>query len=810
MTGRIWIGRAVLVVLIPLLVLGLAELVLRLIGYGFPPRFLIPARIEGRRVWVDNQRFGWRFFNPEIARSPEPIVLRRPKPEGTFRIFLLGDSAAQGDPDTAYSPARLLDVVLRAQYPGVRFEVVNAAMTAINSHVVRLIAQDCARFEPDLFVVYMGNNEVIGPYGPGTVFQAFSSSLAYIRSSIALRGTRVGQWVAALAGSRAPNPMGEWRGMAMFLDRQVRHDDPQLQAVYRHYERNLNDIARAGRRAGARVLLCTLSVNLRDCPPFGSLHRPDLQEGEDAATWRQEYDAGASLEARGQLQEALERFEAAADQDEAFADLAFRRARCAEALGGGAAARSLYQRALDLDTLRFRSDSVLREVVVRNASGTSDSDLRLFDVARLMDAASANGIPGRSLFYDHVHFTFHGNYLLARALAEAMAPDVPAWVAAAGARGEPAPSEEDCARRLGYAAWSELNASQSILKRVTAPPFINQLDHPRLVRYWEGRVRELSRQVSDGGMDHAEQFLRDAMAETPDDWMLHEQLAVVLRGRKDYAGAAEQYREVLALIPHREEAALGLAVSLAALNRVDDALACLTSRRLQARIPRARACVLLGNEMQGRGRYDTARMLFERAIELDPRHAEAHNNLGTVLSMTGRRDAAGEHFRTAIALDPRHANALNNVGAMLLESSRAEEAAPYFQRALGTKPYQAELRCNLARALAAQGKTEEAVREYRAALEFRPDSADVYLGLGATLVNAGRAEEAVAVFDQGLLYQPDDVHLNNNLGGVLMTLNRDAEAARYIRRAAEIAPSNASVQLHMRTLQSRKQEAARE
>ena len=45
------------------------------------------------------------------------------------------------------------------------FEVVNTAVTAINSHVVREIASDLEEIESDLWIVYMGNNEVYGPFG---------------------------------------------------------------------------------------------------------------------------------------------------------------------------------------------------------------------------------------------------------------------------------------------------------------------------------------------------------------------------------------------------------------------------------------------------------------------------------------------------------------------------------------------------------------------------------------------------------------------------------------------------------------------
>jgi hypothetical protein len=51
------------------------------------------------------------------------------------------------------------------------------------------------RLEPDLFVVYAGNNEVVGPYGAGTVLTAAAPPLPLVRASVAARRARRGQLV---------------------------------------------------------------------------------------------------------------------------------------------------------------------------------------------------------------------------------------------------------------------------------------------------------------------------------------------------------------------------------------------------------------------------------------------------------------------------------------------------------------------------------------------------------------------------------------------------------------------------------------
>ncbi|MHB9008060.1 MAG: hypothetical protein ACYDC1_14125 [Limisphaerales bacterium] len=156
--------------LIPLLLLAATEIGLRLAGYGYSTRFFRTATIGGESVLVENDKFGLRFFPAALARTPAPVVLRPAKPPGTIRIFVLGESAALGDPRPAYGFGRYLEVLLRERHPQARFEVVNVAMTAINSHAILPIARECARYDGDFWLVYMGNNEFVGPFGANTVF----------------------------------------------------------------------------------------------------------------------------------------------------------------------------------------------------------------------------------------------------------------------------------------------------------------------------------------------------------------------------------------------------------------------------------------------------------------------------------------------------------------------------------------------------------------------------------------------------------------------------------------------------------------
>ena len=151
-----------------------------------------------------------------MIKTPRAYAIPTEKPKGTFRVFVLGESAAMGDPDPAYAFSRYLEVMLRERFPSMKFEVVNTGSVAINSHVLLPIARDLANQRPDIFIVHSGNDEVVGPYGPGTALTASGMNLAVIRSSILFRSTRIGQLVTKLGTQKK-----KWGGMEMFFDKQV-------------------------------------------------------------------------------------------------------------------------------------------------------------------------------------------------------------------------------------------------------------------------------------------------------------------------------------------------------------------------------------------------------------------------------------------------------------------------------------------------------------------------------------------------------------------------------------------------------------
>src|SRR5579864_4119955 len=115
--GRRIAFRLVAVIGLPLSCLLCAEGLLRLAGYGYATDFFKPREIQGRVMWTENADFGKRFFPPGLVRSAAPIDIPAIKAPNTVRIFVMGESAAMGDPDLKFGLPRMLTVLLRERYP---------------------------------------------------------------------------------------------------------------------------------------------------------------------------------------------------------------------------------------------------------------------------------------------------------------------------------------------------------------------------------------------------------------------------------------------------------------------------------------------------------------------------------------------------------------------------------------------------------------------------------------------------------------------------------------------------------------------
>lgn len=720
---RRWLLRFLLL-LLPFALLGVSEICLRLAGYGFDTHLFKRLRIGATDYFVQNEDFGRRFFPSELARHPGPVRFPVHKAPGTFRVFVLGESAAMGDPDESFAPDRYLAILLQEKYPGTRFEIINVAFTAINSHVIVPIARECAAHEGDLWLVYMGNNEMVGPFGAATVFGPQAPSLPYVRLTLALQRSRLVQWVIEQGRKfrRQKDQASAWGGMGMFLNNLIAPDSPRKERVYRNFQKNLDDIVRAGIRSGAKVLLNTVAVNLKDCPPFASSTNTQLSL-TDRGRFDQFYTNGLQAAEQKEWAKATELFEQASHLDMKSAELQYQWGKVLLAQTNLAEARAHLELACDYDALPFRTDSRINAEIRDERQRIAGENLILFDAAAALATAGGSGMCGQETFFEHVHFDFDGRYRLGRAWAEQIArllpPNTNSWV-----------SQEVCEQLLGLSPWNRAQVIHLMDERMQMPPLSSQANNSGRRSALEERINRLRAEWNEDNASRTRQSFLKLLDQRPEDYFLRQEYAVFLELSGDLAGAAREWRRYCDLMPHdslgyyqagrmlnaqqqyakaeaplriattirraRTDAWVELGNALLFQRKYDDALACYsTAQKQDSR--NSQILIYRGKALSGLNRHSEARESYRAALRLDAANGLAHHELAVELTLTGEPEMAGTELAEAARLSPDSVVARLDYGLWLMQRRHWDAAQQEFEAVLRLDPGNLPAQQNLAR-----------------------------------------------------------------------------------------------------------------
>ena len=734
-----WLFRALALIGIPaLLFLGL-EGGLRLAGFGRPTGFLIPDEKPG--YFRTNPDFVGFFLPRNFDLRPLNFRISARKPANTVRIVILGESAAQGVPAPAFAFAPQLRAQLRTRYPGRDFEVINTGIVAINSHVVRQIARDLADFSPDLFVVYLGNNEVVGPYGPGCAYLSAMPPLWVIRLSMAAKFSRTGQLLSGLL-SKLPHPAQrplEWGGMAMFVNNAVRGDDPRLEEVYRNFDANLRDIVDVATAAGAKTLLCTVVANLKDSAPFLSLHRPGLAEPELKA-WQHVFDQGKVAWLLGETGAARRDLQEALRLDPQYADTAFMLGAIELQAGDAAAARRLLVDAAHWDALRFRPDPRLN-AITRQIAREHGPAVSLVDAAVLLgsDQESTGSIAGRELLFEHVHFDWEGNHRLALLMAQG----------AEAALGHEQPGRgswldsSKAAAALAYTPYERLALLQHVADIVRNPPFNNQLtyyeDQARLAREI---VRAETAFYSPGSRRQAKAVAEAAMAADPENPALAGLAEGIASELGDLPGAVARAQRMAELLPADLALQADQASLLAQQGKFPEAEKILRQAASLSADP-DKLAPSLGALYSRVHRFAEGRAYLDRALAHHPAEPKLLVMRGNIARLAGEMDAAERDFRSALEADSGNQSTLEALVSLLAYLGRPAEVE---QVSLAVAENQTRNQLNnlrVARIHETRGDEAQAVRFLQAAESSGPAAAAMEVSIAKKLHRLGRDGEAL-------------------------------------------------------------------
>jgi len=183
-----------------------------------------------------------------------------------------------------------------------------------------------------------------------------------------------------------------------------------------------------------------------------------------------------------------------------------------------------------------------------------------------------------------------------------------------------------------------------------------------------------------------------------------------------------------------------------ALHRADDLAAAelLYQSVLEEEPTQADAINMLGAIAQQRGDHILALQRYQRASAIQPQIASFHYNQGHLLQQIGNIDEAIRCYHTALDLDPLHWRALENLAIAHATKGDFSLAVDKQQKVLEIKPEEAACRANYASMLERSGDDQEAIKQYKEAIKLSSDDAiDYQYHLGRLLLKTGEAMETL-------------------------------------------------------------------
>jgi tetratricopeptide (TPR) repeat protein len=287
-------------------------------------------------------------------------------------------------------------------------------------------------------------------------------------------------------------------------------------------------------------------------------------------------------------------------------------------------------------------------------------------------------------------------------------------------------------------------------------------------------------------------ILLDYMHRAPEDSEGHLVLGQAYRREGDLARAEEQLRRAVKLNPNSYNARYFLGVVLAGTGKVEEAITQLQAaekvhpgapgahyelsvlyakakniegsqeeakafQRAQDKTEQARRFDLLrlkGDDFLGKGDAQEAAVTYREGIKLNPDDPGMHYNLSLALAKLGDGPGERQELEDAVKLGPNLPEPHNQLGTLYLAEGRITEAEAEFKSAIAANPAFAEAENNLGTLYGRIGNHRAATELFREALQNNPEFAQAHANLGLTLAADGNLEEAARELEKALKFDP--------------------------------------------------------
>jgi tetratricopeptide (TPR) repeat protein len=627
-----------------------------LVGFaGNVPQFVETTRTDGTDVLITAENKLSLFNFQAFPREKDP---------DSYRIFCVGGSTTYGRPyRDRVSFCGWLRAYLQAAEPSRNWEVINAGGISYASYRVARLMNELKDYQPDLFIVYSGQNEFLEQRSYGALL---SMPDWVIDLDATLSGTRIysAMKLGLEAIESASQQLHERDRMSGEVDEILNHtlgpqsyhrDDVLKQHIVTHYRLNMRRMARIARSVNADIIYVKPAINIKDMSPFKSEHKEGLSL-QALMQWQALIGRAAEQYAAGDADTALTDYRQALEIDDRYADLHFRIGRLLYETGRYDEAEKSLRRAVEEDVAPLRILASMQQIVEEVASS---EDAPLVDFADILRRAylkrSDHAVFGNEYFVDHVHTNMEGYRLLGLALFDKLvqqgvaAPDA-SWNEAriedvrreVIAELDPRDEGETLLNLGRVFDWAgKFNEAYNVLKRAMEILGPSPGIYTRLAKssYGLGRLEE------------SVQYFREALALEPNDFGTHSRLGMVLAELGHLDEAIEECRTELELHPGYSTGHAGLAKLLGEAGDNVEAQKHFETA-LQINPDSEFAHVNFAFFLIRQKRYDEALAHSEQALRIDPGQHEAHDAIGLIMKQRGKLELAIQHFSEAIRLQP--------------------------------------------------------------------------------------------------------------------------------------------------------------
>jgi tetratricopeptide (TPR) repeat protein/TolB-like protein len=223
--------------------------------------------------------------------------------------------------------------------------------------------------------------------------------------------------------------------------------------------------------------------------------------------------------------------------------------------------------------------------------------------------------------------------------------------------------------------------------------------------------------------------------------------------------------------------------------------------------PEAYQAFLRGQEegfTPGEGSYERAIAHYERAVELDPRFAEAWAHLsrtkgtayrlGQIQGPTLQEQIRSDADR-AVALKPSSAEAQVALGYYYYEvRADFERAAEILSLVAERHPNNIESANALGAAYRKLGRLDDSLREFGRSLQLDPEQIPIYSDYGVVFAALGRWDEAAEQYLRAIELEPESSRAYRHMMHLTLARGGTTEEARaYIERSPEAPGVDASM-----------------